>query len=590
MNAFVPLLSQTSGADGMALVVPGDYSFVLLRWLVIYMAVLFAWAITSTKTTSAARKAIGRSVLVRWSAVAAGLLLVVVIPALAPRLLLPGAVLLAVAPLVHLAILGSRLGTRAAIATAKNSVRAGFLSYHIAIRIVVAAMELLWTGLKALITFDWKKLEAVPTMARQAMERLRPSNQPSANREISLLQDSGAPVDPETDPRFKGVPKSVAARFITLLQEAADLRASEIVLAKTGHNSVDIRLRIDGEVVNGPSVSPEEAELVIRLAKMLAGINVGKATQSQDGTIPIMCDGRRADVLVTAVPSNNVETLSLRITADERALIDTGLGGLGVDDKAAEVLRRLLAGHEGLVLIVGPPDAGRTTMIYTALTEAIAAGRSAALVEPVPRHHLAGVPQTRLEPGGRAAAAIEKALRHESDVLAVDDILDREAAEACMRAAITGRLVIASMRAADAADAVQRLRALGVERGPMQLAMAGVVTLRLVRVLCESCKTSYQPAPDLLGKLGIRSADPLTFHRETGCPKCRGTGFQGRTGIHELLVMDDSAKTVIAGEDFGVTAGRAGLRKSLFRSLLQSAVAKVRRGTTSVQEISRVLK
>ncbi len=583
-------MSQLPSGDAVALVVPGDYKFVLFRWLAIYVAVLFTWAITSTKTTSAARLAIGRSVLVRWSAVAAGLLLVVVIPALAPRLLLPGAVLLAAPPLVHLAILASRLGTRTAILTAKHSVRAGFLSYRIAIRVAVAATELLWTALRALLTFDWKKLEAVPAMARQAMEQLWPWNQPTTNREILLLQDSGSVVDPETDPRFKGVPKSVATRLITLFQEAADLRASEIVLAKTGHNRVDIRLRIDGEVVNGPSTSPEEAELVIRLAKSLAGIDVGKATQSQDGTIPVMCDGRRADVVVTAVPSNNVEMLTLRITAAERALIDTGLSDLGLDDKAAEVLRRLLAGHEGLVLIVGPPDSGRTTMIYTALTEAVAAGRSAAIVEAVPRHHLAGVPQIKIEPSGRAAAAIEKALRHESDVLAVDDIMDRQAAEACMRVAITGRLVIASMSAADAADAVQRLRALGVDHGLMRLAISGIITLRLVRVLCDSCKTSYQPAADLLGKLGIRSAGPLTFHRETGCPKCRGTGFQGRTGIHELLVMDDSTKTVIAGEDFGVTAGRAGLRKSLFRSLLQSAVAKVRRGTTSVQEIYRVLK
>lgn len=589
MTALTPLLALAAGHESLS-VVPGGYSYTLLRWLALYVGMLFAWALTATNATVDARLTFGRSVLVRWASAAVGLLVFVVVPAFAARLLLPSAVLLAVVPVTYQVFrFYRRGGTGLLRATFVGTKYTTYLLYRWGLRLSTAIIEVSWIGLQALLHFDWAKLKQLPEMARRTWQRLRSTPKPAT--EVVLLQGTGLPIDLANDPRLKHFPATVVQRVPSLLSEAFRVRASEILITTSPQGAGELRYKIDGALVAGTAMAGDESMFVTRAVKAIAGLNASKTTHAQEGVIPIMSGNDRSDVFVSTAPSGDRETLLLRLTADERRLIGNGLGGLGIDDTALKAIRGFLGQQEGLVLVTGRPDSGRSTTIYAAIGEIEGLGKRVATVEASPRLRLERVPQVRGgSPGGASfPQAIETALRNDPDVLVVRDVLDRETAEACLRAAIAGRLVVAGFGGDDAAVALDRLLSLGVDRGLVRLALTGIVAQRLVRVLCESCRTSYEPTPELMGKLGLRMQNPPRLQREAGCPKCRGTGFIGRTGIFEVLAADETLKNSIAA-DASTPIKRDVVRKALVRSLQQSAVAKVCNGTTSVQEIARVLK
>jgi type II secretory ATPase GspE/PulE/Tfp pilus assembly ATPase PilB-like protein len=572
-------------------VVPTGYTGTLLGWLAAYVAMLFTWALTSTHVTMEARRTAGRSVLVRWASAVIGVLVFVIVPAFSARLLLPSAVLLAVVPVGYYFLRTSRrVGTEVVRGVVSGTGYTGFFTYRVLLRLATTIAEIVWMALQAILRFDWAKLRQVPALTREAWQRIRQPAGAAPGQELVLLQESGLPLDLDEDPRFKSFPKSIKQRFMGLLGEAAAATATDITMT-AGQSGTQIQYRIDGDQVAGPAMSDEEILLVARLAKVLAGLNPAPVTQPQEGVIPTLCGPQRCDLFVTSAPSSGRETLTIRLTADERRLIDTGLAGLGIDDAALAAARALLEGREGLVLFVGRPDSGKGTSIYGAIRELVTGGKSVATVESSLRHRLDHVPQVRFgdADAGRFAKAIEASLRHDPDVLVVRDLFDRQSVELCMRTAVAGRLVIAGLRADDSTDVLRRLAALGVDRGLMKLALKGIVAQRLARTLCDSCKTSYQPTAELVGKLGLRPKGNLDFHREVGCPKCRGTGFKGRSGLFEVLVMNDAVQDALS-TDPALQSSREVVRKSLARSLQQSAVAKVCHGITSVQEISRILK
>jgi general secretion pathway protein E len=573
-------------------VIPTGYTGTLLGWLAAYVAMLFTWALTSTHVTMEARRTAGRSLLVRWASAVIGVLVFVVVPAFSARLLLPSAVLLAVVPVGYYFLRTSRrVGTEVVRGVVSGTGYTGFFTYRVLLRLATSIAEISWMALQAILRLDWAKVGQVPALTREAWQRIRRLAGAASGQEMVLLQESGLPLDLDNDPRIKSFPKSIKQRFVGLLGEATAATASDITVTTGGHLNAQIHYRIAGDTVAGPAMSDEEILLVARLAKVLAGLNPAAVAQLQEGAIPTLSGPQRCDLFVSTAPSSGRETLTIRLTADERRLIEGGLAGLGIDDAALAAARALLGGREGLVLFVGRPDSGKGTAIYGAIRELVAGGKSVATVESSLRHRLDHVPQVRFgeADAGRFAKAIEASLRHDPDVLVVRDLFDRQSVELCMRTAIAGRLVIAGFRADDATDALRRLAALGVDQGLMKLSLKGIVAHRLARTLCDACKTSYQPTAELVGKLGLRPKGTLDFHREVGCSTCRGTGFKGRSGLFEVLVVNDAVQDALSA-DPALQSNRDIVRKSLTRSLQQSAVAKVCHGITSVQEISRVLK
>jgi len=591
MSGVLPILAQVALGE-TATVIPSGFSLSVLSWLATYVVLLVAWCVTSARTTMHARVTFGRSRLVRWASAIAGLLVFVVVPMTWPRLLLPSGMLLALAPVAYTIYGVYRKGG----VTLMRAIRVGASSAVVlagvsVFRMLTFAADMLWTALQALVRLDWNSLRNLPEMTRRAGERVQQIVAPDSSRVVTLLRDTGAPLDPEADPRLKGIPKSVIARLVSLLNESMALGASDTILLIREHGPTETRFHVDGVALKGPALSAEEGALVARTIKLLVGVMGSGKTSATTSALPVMYQGRRSDVFVETASSNNVETVSLRHTAKERSLIEAGLANLGMDDATVAAVRDLLRQQSGLLLFVGRPDSGKSTTLYAASTELGLLGRSVALVERAMRHRVEHIAQISAGNGSATAfpAAIQAALQHHPDVLVIRDMIDRQTAEACLREAAAGRLVLAGVVGDDAFDAVQRLRVLGVDSGMIGVSLAGIISQRLTRVLCESCKADYQPTPELAAKLGLPKTDSPQLCRSVGCGKCRGTGFIGRTGLFELLTVNESMKEALANNESPENTRKV-MRAASLRSLRQSAVAKICHGVTSVEEVVRVLK
>jgi type II secretory ATPase GspE/PulE/Tfp pilus assembly ATPase PilB-like protein len=215
-----------------------------------------------------------------------------------------------------------------------------------------------------------------------------------------------------------------------------------------------------------------------------------------------------------------------------------------------------------------------------------------ATVEKAAQHRLTQTPQT-ITAGGNPedfADAMQIALLEDPEVVVVRDIADAKTADLCLKTALAGRLVIAGFAANDTATAIERILQLGADRALLDVALSAVVSQRLARVLCDSCKTSYQPSEEVLLSLGIKRKTSVQFYRETGCLKCRSTGYKGRTGVFELLIVDDAARSIMTNDSIASLDRRKLLRNSMLRTLQRSGVAKVVHGVTSITEMRKVLK
>lgn len=571
---------------------PPGSSWSVAWWLAAYYLLLMAWAITSTRVTMDARKMFGRSKLWRWLAAALGILVFVVIPITEPRWLLPAGILIAVVPAIYYTTRFYRLGGTGLLGAAiRGTKKLAVLSTVGTIKAVTVIAELVWTVLLALIRFDWNKLSQLPDTLNRVSRRLQGLVSSDTTESLHLVDDAGLPIDPAKDARLAQFPKTTAAQLLDLLDQAARIGATEIQISPQPGGGTEVRYEVDGIVHAGPAVSREDGALVGRAIKAIAGLSPAVFDRPQEGSFPVSLGGQRADITVQTTPNAIGEQISLRNTLQERTLVIQGIAGLGLDDALVTSVRELVARPEGLLLIAGRPDSGKSTTAYAIVNELVPLGRRVVTVEKSVKCQLDNVTQIRA--GSRQGlgfpAAIDTALRQDPDVLLVRDILDRETAEAALRAAVSGRLVIACLHADDAADALQRLLAAGIDRGLLCAALAGVIAQRLVRVLCDGCKTPYEPPAELVAKLGLKPTAGMQFQREKGCAKCRSTGYRGRTGVFELLPANEAVQAAFAA-DATASDTKAKLRGAVARSLRQSAVAKVYRGITSVNEVVRVFK
>lgn len=574
------------------IVVPSDYSFALVRWLALYSGMLAIWAITSTRATMNSRRAFGRSKIVRWVSATVGLVVFVLIPALLPRLLLSSALLLAIAPVCYSIFRLYRPGTGLLQAVREGVKQTVALGFGIGLQIITAIAQFLWMVFRAILRFDWATLKKLPELYRQATERFQAAGSPGSVATFELLQPTGIPIDNGTDPRLKGLPDSILPKAKSLLRQASQLRAAEVVLQLPSQGLCEVAFKIDGILQKGPVVGREEGDFIIRAIQAVTGMSV-TAEAAQSGTLPIMSDGERSDLLVDSTRSRTGKRLVLKFTGLDRVFFDHGLAGLGADDKLLAALRSLLQRPAGVILISGRRDVGKATTMYSAILEAAAHGRATATAERDFRHNLDSRNVQQFIVGSAESpdlsATIKAALCQKPEVLAVRDIVDRAGAEECLRAAVAGHLVLAILPADDAIAALERLLSLGVDRGLIRAGLLGILAQRLARSLCDACKASYSPTPELASKLGLRMSSSLTLHRSVGCPKCLGTGFSGRTAIFELLSMGERVEAALSVASWALDT-RESLRGDIVRSLRQSAIAKVVHGVTSVEEASKVLK
>jgi len=241
--------------------------------------------------------------------------------------------------------------------------------------------------------------------------------------------------------------------------------------------------------------------------------------------------------------------------------------------------------------VCGPTGSGKTTTVYGALSELDAFSRNIVTIEDPIEYRLDNI--TQIAVNNAADLSFDKilrgVLRQDPDVILVGEVRDKETAEIAMQAALTGHFVFTTLHANDTATTVTRLLDIGINTTLIQSAVTAVLAQRLVRVLCEKCKEPYKPAPDFLKAAGVPADKVNVFYKEKGCPNCNGTGYRGRTGVHELMVITNEIRDLLVGRP-SIQAIRTAARKGGMRTLQEEGLRKVVAGITSVNEVVRVTK
>jgi general secretion pathway protein E len=369
-----------------------------------------------------------------------------------------------------------------------------------------------------------------------------------------------------------------------ILLDALEKRASDVHLDAMP-DAMRVRYRVDG-VLHEVSTSPKrhQAAVVSRI-KVMANLNIAERRLPQDGRIRLRMAEREVDLRVSTIPTVHGETVVLRIL--DRSAARIGLEHLGMSAGDLERFARLVARPHGILLVTGPTGSGKTTTLYTALSRLNTGERKILTVEDPVEYQLPGVSQVEVHPriGLTFAAALRSMLRQDPDVIMVGEIRDRETAEIAVQAALTGHLVLSTLHTNDAPSAVTRLLDMGVEDYLVAATVEGIVAQRLVRRVCPDCAAPHRPDAELLARVGLGAQS--TLRTGTGCEKCDGTGYRGRLGIYEILMLSDRTRGLIVGRA-PLDELRAAARADGMLTLRMDGTAKALQGETTLEEVLRV--
>jgi len=385
---------------------------------------------------------------------------------------------------------------------------------------------------------------------------------------------------------------SVVKLVNEILIEAANERASDIHVEHE-EKSIRIRYRIDGLLqsqVLPPEINRFAAAIVSRI-KIMARLNIAEKRLPQDGRIKMRVQGREVDVRVSIIPMVHGEGIVMRLLDKGRMVFN--LANVGMLQDTYKTFKQLIDLPHGILLVTGPTGSGKSTTLYSALNEIKDEATKIITVEDPVEYMQPGISQiqTQAKIGLTFAASLRSILRHDPDVILIGEMRDLETAEAAIQSSLTGHLVFSTLHTNDAPSSFTRLIDMGVEPFLVASTVEGVMAQRLVRTICQECKTEYKPhhpdvPPDFPGFDVNKPAVP-TVWKGTGCRACRSTGYRGRTGIYELLVNNDKLKDMIVQRvNAGVIRNEA-IKNGAMRTLRQDGWRKVQLGQTTIEEVAR---
>ncbi len=383
----------------------------------------------------------------------------------------------------------------------------------------------------------------------------------------------------------------VASCLNALLRQASVARASDIHLDPTEDGRGRVRLRVDG-VLHDVEPPPDGlfATVVSRI-KILAQMDVAERRLTQDGRIKVTIDDRAIDLRVGLVPTVFGERIVMRLL--ERAQVAFELDRVGLFDEALATVRELCVRPWGLVVVNGPTGSGKTTLLYSMLHALDRKRRSVLSIEDPVEYHLEGVSQIQV--AARVGLTFTRALRHamrqDPDVIMIGELRDLETLQGAVTAAMTGHLTLTTLHAGTSPGALKRMLDMGLEPYLLNSALAGVVSLRLVRKLCTECRQPVEPVLHSLPPEAVKLVGALpaaTFCEPKGCERCGGTGYRGRTGIYEILLPDDRLRQALLASPELDALRNAALADGM-QPMLAYGVRSAARGVTSLQEVCRVV-
>jgi general secretion pathway protein E len=372
----------------------------------------------------------------------------------------------------------------------------------------------------------------------------------------------------------------------SLLQQSVKERASDIHI-EPFEKEIRVRFRIDDILYEPMRPLPRAlmASIVSRI-KVMGHLNIAEKRLPQDGRILLKIAGRDYDVRLSTLPVAHGERVVMRLLPRSTELLN--LETLGFDERQLGTWERLIARPNGIVLVTGPTGSGKTTTLYGALSRINRTDKNIITIEEPVEIQLPGVGQIEVNHkiGLDFALGLRHILRQNPDVILVGEIRDLETAEIAIQASLTGHLVFATLHTNDAPSAVTRLVDMGVEPYLVGSSLVAVLAQRLVRVLCLECRETVDATPEQLAEIGIRAAAPTRVWRPVGCPRCNHTGYRGRVGIFELMVVDDDIRAMVSQNVDSKTIKRKAMEKGM-STLRSDGARKVLRGVTSIAEVLR---
>jgi general secretion pathway protein E len=371
--------------------------------------------------------------------------------------------------------------------------------------------------------------------------------------------------------------------------QAVNSRASDIHI-EPYENEARIRFRVDGVLHDIFTLPKQQIAALVSRLKIMANLNIAERRLPQDGQSRIKIGENFMDIRVSVIPTSGGERVVLR-------LLDKGGGDLGLDEigfgqEVLDSFRNLIRLAHGIILLTGPTGSGKTTTLYAAMSELNCEERNILTVEDPIEYQLPGVGQMQIKPKINLTFAncLRHILRQDPDVIMIGEIRDLETAEIAIQASLTGHLVLSTLHTNDSASAVTRLIDMGIEPYLISSSVVAVMAQRLLRVICPKCKRPYTPNEQLLSLWGNNKVvHPIEgqLYKGHGCENCLDTGYLGRTGIFELLVIDDEIKELITKRQGSHIIKNAAIEKGM-STLREDGLRKALAGETTLEEVCRV--
>jgi general secretion pathway protein E len=374
----------------------------------------------------------------------------------------------------------------------------------------------------------------------------------------------------------------------SILFQAVKQRASDVHIEPFERDLI-VRYRVDGILYNVLTPPKRIQPSITSRVKIMAGLNIAEKRLPQDGRIRVTIAGKNIDIRVSVIPTAHGERIVMRLLDKTSILLK--LEDIGFSSDKLKVFNRLIRKPYGIILLTGPTGSGKTTTLYGALTVINSPDKNIITVEDPIEYQIKGVGQIQVNPkiDLTFANGLRSILRQDPDVIMVGEVRDQETAEIAIQASLTGHLVFSTLHTNDSAGAVTRLIDMGIEPFLASSSLIAIMAQRLVRILCPECRQKYSPSEEELREIGIDSkvVGKKSLYRTIGCEHCIGTGYRGRTGIFELMVLDDDIRSLILKNYDANTIKKAATSKGML-SLRQDGAHKVLKGITTIEEVVRV--
>lgn len=371
-----------------------------------------------------------------------------------------------------------------------------------------------------------------------------------------------------------------------ILTEALRAQASDVHI-ETFEQRITVRFRVDGILREMLRPRRALAQLLVSRIKVMARLDIAEKRLPQDGRISLRIGEREIDVRVSTIPTRHGERVVLRLLDKRQGRVD--LAVLGMLESDLTRIKEILAQPHGVLLVTGPTGSGKSTTLYAALASLNDGSRNILTIEDPIEYDLEGIGQTQVN--GKAGMSFSRGLRailrQDPDIVMIGEIRDRETAEIAIQASLTRHLVLSTLHTNTAIGAITRLVDMGVESFLVSSSVSALVAQRLVRVLCDSCKQSFEPDKTQRQMLNLAPDEPrVVLYRAIGCDQCYQQGYKGRTGIYEIIPVNDSLRSLIhrrASEQEMLACAR-----EFSGDLYQDGVKKVKAGITTIEELLRV--